>query len=134
MDYSKFEHLDEEQIRDTDLGQPSAKKPRWARAIEEGQWQTLETMLAEGELPVNGTRWRGTRHTWRTPGNFADESETGEYTPLGYACCWNKPEAVAVLLRAGADKEAPIIVNGNERTPMSIARSRNMKKIIAMLK
>ena len=134
MDYSKFEHLDEEQIRASDLGQASAKKPRWAHLIEEDKVEALERLVETGELPVNDTRWRGTRHTWRTAGNFADESETGEYTPLGYACCWNKPAAVAVLLKAGADKEATIVVNGNERTPLSIARSRNMKKIMALLK
>lgn len=132
MDYSKFEHLDESKIHDTDLGASVSKKPRWTRWIEENSLKLLEASIEDGSLNL-AEQWTGERHCWRTAGNFADESESGTYTPLGIAVLWNKTDVVELFLKHGADTETTIIVNGAERTLMSIAKGRNMRKIVKLI-
>ena len=133
MDYSKFDHLDEEQIFDRDL-EEKQKRPVWATLIEKNEVKKLEQLIAEGGIEVNQERYRGERTKWQSAGNFNDQSERGEYTVLGMAVCFNKPDVVEMLLRHGADSSQEIEVNGSKRALLSIAKSRNMKKIIRLLK
>jgi hypothetical protein len=82
---------------------------------------------------VNVDTFTGERIRWQSAGNFNDTNETGVYSVLGMAVCFNKPEMVEFLLKEGADASRDIEVNGNQRTLLSIAKSRNMKKIIKLL-
>lgn len=135
MDYSKFDKIaaDGSGVRDKETTSVS-KKPKWATLIESKDVSKLRQLVEEGGLDVKGERWTGERQRWQTPGNFQDEWESGTYTVLGYAVCWNKPEVVALLLELGADPAQTITVMNNERTVLSVAQSRNYKHVVKLLK
>jgi hypothetical protein len=110
-DYAKFDKVQEDGsgVRDKESSNLS-KKPAWALMVEKKDVVKLRQLIEGGELDLS-CKWTGERHRWQTPGNFQDESETGTYTPLGYAVCWNKPEVVELMLSCGADPATPIVVN-----------------------
>ena len=101
-------------------------------AIENKEFEKLKKIVSEEDFDVNQT-WTGERVRFQTAGNFKDDFEIGTYTPLGYAVCFNKAEAVKILLEAGADPELEYVISGAKRTPLSVAKARNMKMIIKHL-
>lgn len=130
MDYSKWDKLSDNPDV-VDKGEKLVKKPDWAVYIEKKDNKRLKEMIDKG-FDVKCT-WTGERQRIQTPGNFADTNEVGTYTPLGMAVCWNNPEAVEMILAAGADPNQECIINKATRTPLSVAKGRNLTKIIKLL-
>jgi hypothetical protein len=53
---------------------------------------------------------------------FSHSHVLGTYTVLGYAVCFNKADAVKIILENGADPELEFIVSKATRTPLSVAK------------